>query len=157
MGQKRQDENAVVYAVNQVCGLYGVNVIREQSRVFSVIGKSGRERPMFIGQWTDANGQPHYAGKADLLARPKVLISRLLPAGAVVPYDNEQERQLAMGVLAGRTAVPLWIETKAKGNRLSAEQEAFRHFVTGNLEHHIVVAEDVRPLMEWFDKMGVKR
>lgn len=123
-----------MYAVEQVCGLYGVQVTREQSRHFTVQGVAGRWRPMFFGQWTDAHGKIHRAGKADFLARPRVRVSSDV-----------------------FLAVPLWIECKSKDGRLTSDQVAFKFWVESNGDAYMMLREDVRPLVEWFELRGVTR
>src|SRR5271154_3520710 len=97
-----QAENPTMYAVEQVCGLYGVQVTREQSRTFPV-ESGGRSRPMFFGQWTDEFGKRRF-GKADFLARPRILRprDRALLLGTPVVLSSELY-----------IPVPLWIECKS--------------------------------------------
>ena len=87
-----QAENAVGYAVEQICGLYGVQVTREQSRSITV-QSGGRWRPMFFGQWTDELGKRRF-GKADFLARPRVTYAKGVADVKPTPF-------------------PLWIECKS--------------------------------------------
>ena len=134
-----QAENPVMYAVEQVCGLYGVQVTREQSRAFNV-ETGGRWRPMFFGQWTDDLGARHF-GKADFLARPRIVI----------------DEQMGPRMLS----VPLWIECKSlagKTNRKTKfDQAAFEQWVTKNGDYYMRIQEDVRPLIAWFDAHGVEK
>lgn len=135
-----RDENAVMYAVEQVCGLYGVQVTREQSRVLNV-QTGGRWRPMYFGTWIDDLGQRHTGGKADFLARPRVRVDNALAQIYI--------------------SVPLWIECKSregKGNRKTKlEQALFQQWVEKNGDTYLELREDVRPLMAWFEEHGVVR
>lgn len=135
-----QHENSVMYAVEQVCALYGVQLTREQSRQFNVQGAAGRWRPMFFGIWVDDHGNKHYGGKADFLARPRIQIDGITPV---------------------RRSVPLWIECKSldgKTNRKTKfDQAAFEQWVTKNGDFYMRVREDVRPLIAWFDEHGVEK
>jgi hypothetical protein len=140
--------NAVVYAVEQVCALYGVRCTREQSKVITVVGAAGRWRPMFIGQWIDDYGKVHRGGRADILARPRVLIN----AGPAYHIGGDSAE-----ILRVRVTVPLWIECKSGSGRLSPDQIAFKKWVEANDETYILIHDDVRPLIEWFEKMGVKK
>lgn len=143
-----RDENAVMYAVEQVCALYGVQVTREQSRQFNVQGAAGRWRPMFFGTWTDTSGKltrrsgkkitnVWNKGKADFLARPRVR------------FDNA----LAQVYIS----VPLWIECKSLTGKQSPEQAAFQRWVESNGDTYLLLVEDVRPLITWFDAHGVSK
>lgn len=142
MSKASDAANAVVNSTIQVCALYGVKVFRMQSRVIMVPGTAGRMRPMFFGKWTDDFGKEHNSGMADLLARPQV------PLAWFVGHDLPNDPRLI--------TVSLWIECKAGKAKLSPEQEAFRHHVLANGEHHVTVQNDLRPLMQWFDIHGLK-
>src|SRR5208337_3346918 len=126
-----QNENAVMYAVEQVCSLYDVQVTREQSRQFNVQGAAGRWRPMFFGTWTDALGRKRNKGKADFLARPRV---RMFPMGngvtQIIPY----------------TPFPLWIECKSLKGKQTPDQAAFQQWVEANGDGYLLLREDARPL-----------
>jgi hypothetical protein len=138
-----QAENPTMYAVEQVCGLYGVQVTREQSRTFTV-ESGGRWRPMFFGQWTDEVGKRRF-GKADFLARPRIL------AGIGQHRDGF------------RLSVPLWIECKSlegdknrrKNLKTMENQAAFKRWVESNGDFYLHIVEDVRPLIAWFEAHGV--
>lgn len=129
-----------MYAVEQVCGLYGVQLTREQSRVLNVQSGGGQWRPMFIGTWIDNLGTKHYGGRADFLARPRIRRDGISPT---------------------LISVPLWIECKSiegKTNRKTKlDQMAFERWVTDNGDHYLRVREDVRPLIAWFDEHGVTK
>lgn len=137
-----QAENATMYAVEQVCGLYGVQYTREQSRTFKV-ESGGRWRPMFFGHWTDEFGNRRF-GKADFLARPRILAY----------YSDVQNAGVYM-------SVPLWIECKSleghSNRKTMADQFAFEKWVKKNGDSYIRVQEDVRPLIAWFDEHGVEK
>ena len=133
-----QAENPTMYAVEQVCGLYGVQVTREQSRTFTV-ESGGRWRPMFFGQWTDEFGKRRF-GKADFLARPRIRLRE--PCGDFYWQS-----------------VPLWIECKSltgkTNSKTKLDQAAFKAWVTKNGDAYLRVQEDIRPLIAWFDAHGV--
>lgn len=153
MSKASSAANAVVYAAEQVCALYGVQVTREQSRMFNVQGAAGRWRPMFIGQWTDDLGKVHHAGKPDLLARPKILVR----------FQNGMAGESTMadpaGLLGGklRITVPLWIECKSGAGKLEPHQWAFKSWVEKNGDSYLLIHDDVRTLIAWFDAHGVER
>lgn len=140
MSRASDSANSVVYAAEQVCALYGVQVTREQSRMFNVQGVAGRWRPMFIGQWTDNFGKIHRSGKADLLARPRITL----------PLTNSLLDRL-------QVAVPLWIECKSGEGRMKPDQIAFKNWVESNGETFLLLHDDVRPLIDWFVEHGVER
>jgi hypothetical protein len=131
-----QNENAVMYAVEQVCALYGVQVTREQSRQFNVQGAAGRWRPMFFGTWTDGFGKKHNKGKADFLARPRVRMN----------WIGEEF-----------ISVPLWIECKSLKGKQTPDQAAFQQWVERNGDGYLLLREDVRPLIFWFEAHGVTK
>jgi len=151
-----QNENAVMYAVEQVCGLYGVQVMREQSMRYNVQKANGTWRPIFIGQWTDNCGQIHRAGKADFLARPRISIApEMLDCrdGIVTPYGTVA----GVTVTKRRVSIPLWIECKSLTGRASTEQLFFKKYVEANGDAYLLLREDVRPLIAWFDAHGVEK
>jgi hypothetical protein len=131
-----RDENAVMYAVEQVCGLYGVQVTREQSRTFNVQGAAGRWRPLFVGSWTDHFGKVHRQGRADFLARPKIRVWR----DSIITKS-----------------VPLWIECKSADGKQTPHQAAFQYWVERNGDDYLLLREDVRPLIAWFEEHGVTK
>ena len=135
-----QSENSVMYAVEQVCALYGVQVTREQSRQFNVQGAAGRWRPMFFGSWVDNFGKKHNKGKADFLARPRVC-----------------DYCIVDSVIEARVSVPLWIECKSLKGRQTPDQAAFETWVKSNGDEYLLLREDVRPLISWFDAHGVSK
>lgn len=137
MAYKRQDESGISYAVVQICGLYGVQYTREQSRVLNVQEAGGRWRPMFFGTWVDDKGEKHHGGKGDFLLRPRI----------------------RLGGWPSWIPVPLWVECKsgdARTNRKTKfEQMAFENWVRGNGDYYLRLNDDARPLLSWFDEHGV--
>jgi hypothetical protein len=143
-----QAENPVMYAVEQVCGLYGVQYTREQSRTFNV-ETGGRWRPMFFGQWHDEFGKRRF-GKADFLLRPRIRRNY-----GVVRPDNSHTN------ISHVISVPLWVECKSlagkSNSKTKADQFAFEQWVKKNGDHYMRIQEDVRPLIEWFEEHGVEK
>ena len=135
-----QNENAVMYAVEQVCSLYGVQVTREQSRQFNVQGAAGRWRPMFFGTWVDGFGRKRNKGKADFLARPRVHW----------PVASGGQGSV-------KSPFPLWIECKSLKGKQTPDQAAFQQWVERNGDAYLLLREDVRPLLAWFDAHGVEK
>jgi hypothetical protein len=142
-----QNENAVMYAVEQVCALYGVQVTREQSRQFNVQGAAGRWRPMFFGTWVDHFGRKRNKGKADFLARPRILSD----LGHALVGDGP------ISTNAFRLSVPLWIECKSLKGKQTPDQAAFQQWVERNGDGYLLLREDVRPLIIWFEAHGVTK
>jgi hypothetical protein len=140
-----QNENAVMYAVEQVCNLYGVQVTREQSRQFNVQGAAGRWRPMFFGTWVDYRGKKHNKGKADFLVRPRIENKCPHWPPGFSPTDPTPPR----------VSVPLWIECKSLKGKQTLDQAAFQQWVERNGDGYLLLREDVRPLIAWFDAHGV--
>ena len=145
-----QAENAVGYAVEQICGLYGVQVTREQSRSITV-QSGGRWRPMFFGQWTDELGKRRF-GKADFLARPRVALRSVVSAWPGFLLNDAPH---------ARVSVPLWIECKSRegktNRKTKLDQAEFERWVTKNGDFYLRVQEDIRPLVAWFDAHGVEK
>lgn len=145
-----QAENAVMYAVEQVCGLYGVQVTREQSRVLRVRDdRRATWRPMYFGTWVDDKGVKHTGGRADFLARPRIDLTQKLLAHERIDINMRYR------------SVPLWIETKAKGAKTNKktryDQECFRQWVESNGDYYLTLIEDMRPLLVWFEEHGVTK
>lgn len=143
MSKASDAANAVVNAIDQVCGLYGVEVLRMQSRTIMVEGAAGRVRPLFIGRWRDQFGNWHNSGMADVLARPRVR------AGLILKSHVDDALELI--------TVPLWIEAKSGKGALTPDQRAFKSYVESNREAHLVIHDDVTPLMDWFKAHGVEK
>lgn len=135
MSKASDAANAVMFAVEQVLDLFGVQHTREQSRVVNVADnrRPSGFRPMYFGKWIDDFGNAHSSGRADILARPKILLT-------------------APPLLI---SVPLWIECKAGKGRLSPDQEAFRDWVKGNGDEYLLLRDDVTPLIQWLERHGV--
>lgn len=146
MSKASNAANSLVYTAEQVCALYGVQVTREQSIRLNVPmpGDSRGWRPIFIGQWKDNFGTVHRAGRADLLARPRV----------VLPITGDLVEVLAKHF---RISVPLWIECKTGEGRMTPEQIAFKNWVESNGDAYLLLHDDVRPLLEWFESHGVEK
>jgi hypothetical protein len=140
MSKASDAANAVLYAIEQVLNLYGVQYTREQSRVIMVEGAAGRFRPMYFGKWIDDDGNVHTSGKADILARPRIFAY----------YSETHNSEEFM-------TVPLWIEAKSGKGRLSPEQIAFKNWVESNGDHYLLIHDDARPLIAWLEENGVKR
>jgi hypothetical protein len=133
MSKSSNAANAVVRAVEEVAALYRIPCFRMQSRVFTVTGKGGKPRPMFVGAWADAKGVKHTSGMADLLLLPRISF-------------------------CGEECIwPLFCECKYGSSRLATEQRAFRDYV----EHYgiwwLEVRDSADELLEWLKVRGVKR
>lgn len=133
--------NSVIYAVEQVLDLYGVQHTREQSRVVNVPDdrRPGGFRPMYFGKWVDDFGEVHASGRADILARPRIAV-----------YTSPLGTELFQ-------SIPLWIECKSGAGRLTHEQRAFQSWVTSNGDVYLLIHDDVTPLIEWLDMRKVKK
>ena len=155
MPKKISASNAAVSACISAAEIFGVPWYREQSRVFTVEGVGGRDRPMFVGDWTDDLGVTHTKGKADLLMTPRVDVWRALsrdPAfsGLIAPINQRLDIRLVI-------AVPLWVECKSGSGKLEAEQKLFRDHVTKAGNFYIEAHDSADPLIEWFRQMAVRR
>lgn len=166
MSRASANANAVVYGIVETCALYGVETFRMQSRVFTVPGAAGRDRPLFIGQWTDQFGKMHNRGMSDILARPKVPLKYLEPvcwvkvAGSfgLVPTIEARERfEYGAAGLDATITLPLWIEAKSGRGGLTDDQVAFKSYVESNGETWLLIHDDLRPLIEWLEIHGVKK
>lgn len=141
MSSASQAGNSVVSAAELVCGMWGVPALRMQSRVVTVVGAGGRERPMFMGKWTDDNGIEHYGGMADLLLQPTI---------EVVCLCNDSQTCMTV-------TVPLWVECKAGKGALSKDQRAFRDWVTSNGAGYLELRDSADALLDWFKLRKVER
>ena len=160
MPKKISASNAAVSACISAAEIFGVPWYREQSRVFTVAGVGGRDRPMFVGDWTDDLGATHTKGKADLLMTPRVDVWKALahlalnqfknPAALIAPMNQRLDLTL-------RIAVPLWVECKSGSGKLEVEQKLFRDHVTKAGNFYIEAHDSADPLMEWFRQMAVRR
>src|SRR6266702_3115181 len=130
--------NGVMKAVEDVCGLYGVPFLRMQSRTFTVPGAGGRDRPFFVGEWTDAMGVKHRKGMADILLMPRIEVRVKLDEIA----GNARTVPLMLTAM-------LWVECKAGSGKMNAEQLAFREWVLSIGAAHICVTDSCEELMQW--------
>jgi hypothetical protein len=108
-----------------------------QSRTFTVKGRAGADRPMFIGGWTDDSGRHRTRGMADYLLTPQIVLP-----GPIRPQ---------------RICVPLWVECKAGRDALSQDQMEFRDFVTQAGAFWICCKNSCAELLEWFRDCKVVR
>jgi hypothetical protein len=111
--------------------------------MFRVPGVDGKERPFFVGEWTDANGFLHRSGMADLLLQPTVHV-KVIPKG--------ETKAVMMNC-----TVPLWVEAKSGSGVLTAEQKNFQTWVTSIGAGYLCVTDSCEQLMEWFKEYGVKK
>lgn len=134
--------NGVVKAVEDVCGLFGVPVLRMQTRTFTVPGAGGRERPFFVGEWTDAMGVKHRKGMADLLLMPQIRIKQCL--------EHRPQQMLYV-------TIPLWVECKAGSGKLEKDQREFKDWVMSIGAAYLCVTDSCEALMDWFKNYGVEK
>jgi hypothetical protein len=146
MSKSSQAANSVIKACEDVCALYRVPCFRMQSRVFTVRGAKGRERPMFAGQWRDGDGVLHTSGMADLLAMPRINFVMKQSDGIT---HNSRLFHLA--------TVPLWIECKSGTGKLSPDQQAFKSYVEASGAYFLEVRDSADQLLEWFKAHGCTR
>jgi hypothetical protein len=130
--------NAVVSAIESAAAIYGVRSYRMNSRTFMVPGAGGRERPMFMGQWKDENGETHRQGMADLLLTPRI------------PVVTATVGRVLM-------SVPLWVECKSGSGKLEPEQKLFRDDVTKAGAFYIEAHDSAQAVIDWFTIFGVSR
>lgn len=144
MSRASEGANSVVAACEEACERFSVPVYRMQSRVFTVVGKGGRNRPMFVGKWKDGLGVSHTKGMADLLAHPKVW----------------------------HTSYALWIEAKFGSGKQgeSAKRESncicgqpinhqkhFQDYVESKGASYIVAQDCADAVIQWFKENGVTK
>ncbi len=154
MTRASESANSVVAAVEEACEVWGVPVYRMQSRVFTVVGKGGKSRPMFVGKWKDGLGVWHTKGMADLLAHPEIIIETNGPIGQ------------------GEISTPVWIECKFGSGKQgeSAAREAkcicgqpinhqkhFQEYVESKGASYIVAHDCADAVIEWLKRNGVTR
>ncbi len=152
MSRASEGANSVVAAVEEACERFGVPVYRMQSRVFTVVGKGGKSRPMFVGKWKDGLGVWHTKGMADLLAHPEI------------NYDTGDDY--------GAYSTPVWIECKFGSGKQgeSAAREAkcicgqpinhqnhFQQYVESKGAAYIVAHDCADAVIDWFKRNGVTR
>lgn len=142
MSRASEAGNSVVKAAEQACALHGVPSYRMQSRVMTVVGMGGKERPMFFGGWTDDDGTQYKGGMTDLLATPTV---RFNCSGGGWP------------TISFAATTPLWIECKAGSGELTHDQIKFRDHVLRNGASHMLLRDCADELITWFVTHGVKR
>lgn len=144
--------NAVVSAVETAAAMFGVRCYRMNSRTFKVVGASGRERPMFMGQWKDELGTVYHKGMADLLLTPRITVN---PSSSLV--------HIPMNTPAGSpikpvsVCVPLWVECKSGSGVLTKEQKAFRDDVIKAEAFYIEAHDSAEEVIAWFEAMQVRR
>jgi len=156
MAKKISASNAAVSACISAAELFGVPYYREQSRALTVVGAGGRNRPMFMGEWTDDVGIKHYGGKADLLMTPQIDCARLTAAlgvPTVIPLNTRADVSPKVSTIA----VPLWVECKSGAGKLAAEQKLFRAHVLKAGNYYLEAHDSAEDLIAWFQKMGVRR
>jgi hypothetical protein len=137
--------NSVMKAVGDLCGFYGVPAIRMQSRMFRVPGVGGKERPFFVGEWTDHMGQKHFGGMADWLLQPKITVK----ATATV---KGQQVFIPLSFVS-----PLWVECKAGDGKQTPDQVAFQGWVEHIGASYLLVNDSCEQLLSWFKERGVRR
>jgi hypothetical protein len=118
-----------------------------QSRTFIVPGVGGRERPFFVGEWTDAMGVKHRKGMADLLLQPRVSLVAEVSPGKSFPHVK----------IPVSFTIPLWVECKAGEGKMDEHQLAFRLWVLSIGAAHICVTENCEELMKWFEEKKVRK
>jgi len=137
--------NSVVAAVEEACAIYGVSCYRMQSRAFSVVGKGGRQRPMFMGQWRDRFGDLHRAGMPDLLLTPRLMFVECVPFRLPCRHTTTT------------LAVALWVECKAGRGELSEQQELFRDDALAIGAHYLEARNSADQVIQWFKAFDVQR
>lgn len=137
--------NAAMKAIADAAALYNVPVFRMQSRTFTVKGRGGTDRPMFIGGWVDECGRQRKRGMADLLLMPQIKIPAHYGDGSPVHC------------VPTIVCVPLWCEVKAGRDSLSQDQSDFRDFVIKAGAFWLCCRDSAEELLEWFDDFGVRR
>ena len=145
MARQVNPSNAVVQSCEQAAALFGVASYRMNSRTFQVVGAGGRERPMFMGQWTDRYGEVHRKGMADLLMTPRIELTGL----RWLLDDPNKERICSV--------VPLWVECKFRSGHLEPEQRLFRDDVLAREAFYLEIHDGPDALIEWFKSKGVRR
>ena len=149
MSRTSQAANGLMSAIEDVCGLWGVHLLRMQSRTFTVTGAAGRSRPMFCGEWTDDLGYKHRSGMADFLAMPR---TSFIPLESRIP---NVDISLQLGICS--YTAPLWIEAKTGSGKLTPDQQAFKEYVEHAGAFHLELHDSADELMEWFKNHGVKK
>lgn len=152
---KISKSNAVVGAVIEAAALYDVPRYRMNSRVVTVAGAGGRNRPMFFGEWTDDLGKLQCKGMADVLLTPQIDLLKIFQGG--VPIIPMNQRADILRNITTRICVPLWVECKSGSGELSDEQKAFRSHVIMAGAFYLEIHDSADELLKWFEQMGVRR
>jgi hypothetical protein len=153
MAKKISAANAAVSACVSAAALFGVPAYRMQSRVVTVVGAGGGNRPMFIGEWIDDMGVKHYRGMADLLLTPCIDPFTLCGVKGQFFIPMNQRADLPMN----RIAVPLWVECKSGSGELEPEQKLFRDRVVSAGNFYVEAHDSADAVIAWFQQMGVRR
>jgi hypothetical protein len=133
--------NAAMKAVEDCAAFFSVRAYRMQSRVLTVPGRGGKDRPLFIGGWRDQCGIIHRRGMSDFLLTPRIVIGR----------------DLTNGNKPLRICVPLWVECKAGRDDLSQHQLDFRDDVTEAGAFWLCCHDSCDELLVFFKEHGVER
>jgi hypothetical protein len=139
--------NAAMSAVEDCAAFYGVRYYRMQSRVFTVPGRGGKDRPMFMGGWRDEYGVMHTKGMSDFLLTPRIAI----PGPVTGPTTKTPQ------LMPHYVCVPLWVECKAGRDELSQDQIDFRDDVTKAGAFWLCCKDSYEELIAWFQEHGVTR
>ena len=146
--------NGLMLAAYQCAMMMHVPAFRMQSRVFTVVGAGGRQRPMFMGEWTDELGEKHTSGFSDWLMLPTIRTNLKGELHPKVPTPN-----LNLTIVASTTGicVPLFVECKALSGRLTPDQKAFKEYVERAGAYYLELRDSADTLMEWFRAHGVEK
>lgn len=137
--------NAVMKGTEAICAMYGIPTLRMQSRMFTVPGVGGRERPFFVGEWTDAMGAKHRGGMADLLAMPKITVTSTVEIrGESKPFNIN-------------FVTPLWVECKAGAGKQTPEQRLFQEWVESIGASYLLVTDNCQQMLDWIKNHGVRK
>jgi hypothetical protein len=146
--------NGLMVAAYQVAMMQHVPCFRMQSRVFTVVGAGGRQRPMNMGEWTDDLGVKHTSGMADWLMLPTI---RTNMKGELQPKVATPSMTLTIVASTTGICVPLWVECKAQSGRLEKSQKEFRDYVEGAGAFYLELRDSADELLQWFDAHGVAK
>lgn len=145
--------NGLMLAAYQCAMMMHVPALRMQSRVFTVVGAGGRQRPMNMGEWTDDLGEKHTAGMADWLMLPTI---RTNMKGELHPKVATPNMTVTIVASTG-ICIPLWVECKAGTGRLEKSQKAFQSYVENAGAYYLELRDSADTLMEWFRAHGVEK
>lgn len=146
--------NGLMVAAYQCAMMVHVPCFRMQSRVFTVVGAGGRQRPMNMGEWTDDFGVKHTSGMADWLMMPRI---RTNIKGELHPKVETPNMTLSIVASSTGIVVPLWVECKAGSGRLEKSQREFREYVEGSGAHYLELRDSADELLQWFNDHGVEK